>query len=236
LIRNVGLSVTSQGVEVATRVSSAFTSDTSISGLLGLGFDNINAASPAQKTWLTNVLPQLSSPLFSVDLRHATTGKYNFGFIDTSVTSSTVTYASVSSSRGFWEWTSSGYQVGSGSFKSTSWDTIADTGTSLLLVPDSIVSAYYSGVSGARYDSSQGGYTFSCSASLPSFTFGVGSARITVPGSFINYAAISSSTCFGGIQSSSGLPFAIIGDVALKAALVVFNRGSGSPTIGWAQK
>jgi hypothetical protein len=230
-----GLTVTSQGVEVATQVSSSFTSDTQNSGLVGLGFDVGNQASPAQKTWLTNVLPQLSSPLFSADLRHATAGRYDFGFVDTSVNTSAVTYTAVSSSQGYWEWTSTGYGVGS-SFTSSSWSTIADTGTSLLLVPQAIVNAYYGQVSGAAYDNSQGGVTFPCSSSLPNFVFGVGSARITVPGSFVNYASVGGSKCFGGIQASTGLPFGIVGDVALKSALVVFNRGTGSPTLGFAQK
>jgi aspergillopepsin I len=47
---------------------------------------------------------------------------------------------------------------------------IADTGTSLLLVDDSVVSAYYAKVKGAKNDSTQGGYTFPCSATLPDFS------------------------------------------------------------------
>ncbi|KAL1851361.1 hypothetical protein VTK73DRAFT_9453 [Phialemonium thermophilum] len=119
---------------------------------------------------------------------------------------------------------------------STRINGIADTGTTLLLLPTSVVRAYYQRVSGARYDSSQGGYTFSCSASLPSFSFGVGANTITVPGSFINFAPVDSSgrTCFGGIQDDSGIGFAIFGDVALKAAFVVFNGGTNQ--LGWATK
>jgi aspergillopepsin I len=47
---------------------------------------------------------------------------------------------------------------------------IADTGTSLLLVDDSVVTAYYAKVKGSKNDQTQGGYTFPCSATLPDFS------------------------------------------------------------------
>lgn len=127
--------------------------------------------------------------------------------------------------------------MGSGSFTSTSIDGIADTGTTLLYLPAAVVRAYWAQVSGSKNDNSVGGYTFPCSATLPSFTFGVGSARFVIPGSYIDFGEVStgSSTCFGGIQSSAGLGINIFGDVALKAAFVVFD-GRSSPRLGWATK
>jgi hypothetical protein len=94
----------------------------------------------------------------------------------------------VNNANGFWEFTGAGYAVGSGAFVTSSIDAIADTGTTLLLMDDSIVSAYYAKVSGASYDSTQGGYTFPCSATLPSFTLGIGSYKAVVPGTYMNYA------------------------------------------------
>jgi hypothetical protein len=131
---------------------------------------------------------------------------------------------------------SSGYAIGSASFQSTSIQGIADTGTTLLLLPDSVVTAYYEQVSGAKYDSSQGGYVFPCSITLPNFVVGIGSTRITIPGKYINYAPIDSTgrTCFGGVQNDSGIGFAIYGDIALKAAFVVFD--GGKTQLGWASK
>ena len=78
---------------------------------------------------------------------------------------------------------------------------------------------------------------FKCSATLPNFVFGIGSAKITIPGSYINYSPVTtgSSTCFGGLQDSSDIGINIFGDVALKAAFVVFD-GSDSPRLGWASK
>ncbi len=70
----------------------------------------------------------------------------------------------------------------------------------------------------------------------PDFVIGLSSANITVPGEYINYAPVDSSgkTCFGGIQSDSGIGFAIWGDVALKAAFVVFD--AGNTQLGFAPK
>ncbi len=101
---------------------------------------------------------------------------------------------SVDTSNGFWEFTGSGYAVGSGKFESSSIDAIADTGTTLLLMDDSIVSAYYAKVSGAQNSASQGGYIFPCSATLPSFTVGIGSYKAVIPGTYMNYAPASGSS------------------------------------------
>lgn len=140
------------------------------------------------------------------------------------------------SGQGFWTWTSPGYSVGGSELTQESIVGIADTGTTLLLLPDSVVEAYYGQVDGASYDNSQGGYTFSCDTTLPEFTFAVESSTITVPGAYVNYAPIddTGATCFGGIQSSSGIGINIFGDVALKSAFVVFD--GGNLRLGWASK
>lgn len=144
----------------------------------------------------------------------------------------------VDNSQGFWQWTSPGYAVGSGDFKSSTFKGITDTGTSLFLLPSSVVSAYYGEVSGAKYDITQAGYTLPCSGSVPDFKFGVGdgNATITLPGEYIRYAPTGSSgtTCFGGIQVNTDIGFSIFGDVALKAAFVVFD--GGNQQLGWASK
>lgn len=119
---------------------------------------------------------------------------------------------------------------------STTITGIADTGTTLLMLDDSIVSDYYSQVSGAEDSEEEGGYVFSCDATLPDFSFNVGSGNITVPGSYINWAAVdtTNTTCYGGLQSDSSIGFSIFGDIALKAAYVVFDGAEGR--VGWAAK
>lgn len=190
----------------------------------------------AQKTFFDNAKSSLNKALFTADLKYHASGTYDFGSIDSSKHTGSITYVDVDDSQGFWEFTGTGYAVGSGSFKSTSIDTIADTGTTLIYVPDAVVTAYYKGVSGASYDSSQGGYTFPCSADLPDLTLGVGSYKAVVPGEYINYAPASGSKCFGGVQSNSGIGMSIYGDVFLKSQFVVFDATKSTPRLGFAPK
>lgn len=164
-------------------------------------------------------------------------GTYNFGFIDESLYTGNISYTSVDSSDGYWMFSTSGYQIGDQSFEDTAITGIADTGTTLLMLPTAIVDAYYAQISGSSYDSTNGGYVFPCDVTPPDFTLGIEDGRIVIPGSYINYSPLDSTntSCYGGIQDDSDIGFAIFGDVALKAAFVVFEGGS-DPKLGWASK
>lgn len=113
---------------------------------------------------------------------------------------------------------------------------IADTGTTLLMLPDAVVTDYYSQVTGAEDSTQEGGWVFPCSTTPPDFTFAVGSGSFTVPGSYINWTPVdtTNTTCYGGMQSDSSIGLSIFGDIALKAGYVVFDGGEGR--VGWAQK
>ncbi|KAL8824685.1 MAG: hypothetical protein Q9170_008077 [Blastenia crenularia] len=227
-----------QAVELAQNVSAQFQQDVDNDGLLGLAFDTLNTVKPEpQKTFFTNVLPSLSAPLFTVDLKKGAPGTYDFGFIDDAKKTSDVTFVDVDSSQGFWTFTSSGYAIGGGASSDSPIQAIADTGTTLLYLPDDIVSAYYGSVNGAQNDQQQGGYTYPCSTDLPDISFGIGAYTAVVPGSYVNYAPVDASgtTCFGGIQSSAGIGLNIFGDIFLKSQFVVF-QGGDSPQLGFASK
>lgn len=227
-----------QAVELTTQVSAQFQSDSANDGLLGLAFDSLNTVKPtAQKTFFTNVLPSLSAPLFTVDLKKGAPGTFDFGFVDDAKHTGDVTYVNVDNSRGFWSFTSSGYSIGGGAMSGSSIQGIADTGTTLLYLPDDIVTAYYGAVNGAQNDQQQGGYTYPCNAALPDISFGIGGATFVVPGNYVNYAPVDASgtTCFGGIQSSTGIGINIFGDIFLKSQFVVF-QGGDSPQLGFASK
>ena len=189
-----------------------------------------------QETFFFHAIAEgLPSPVFTANLKKGVPGNYNFGYIDSTEYTGSITYVPVNTANGFWEFTGNGYAIGSGAFVSSSIDAIADTGTTLLYLPAAAVKAYYAKVSGSSNSASEGGYIFPCSATLPSITLGIGTYKAVVPGSFINYAPVStgSSTCFGGIQSNTGIGFSIYGDIFLKSQFVVFN-GASSPTIGFA--
>ncbi|KAL9001071.1 MAG: hypothetical protein Q9188_005538 [Gyalolechia gomerana] len=233
-------SFTGQAVELAQEISEQFQADMNNDGLLGLAFDSLNTVRPnAQKTFFSNVLPSLSAPLFTVDLKKGAPGTFDFGFVDAAKHTGEVTFVDADSSQGFWTFTSSGYSVGGGggAVNSSPIEAIADTGTTLLYLPDAIVDAYYGAVDGAQNDQQQGGYTYPCSAELPDISFGIGGYTAVVPGSYVNYAPVDASgtTCFGGIQSSAGIGLNIFGDIFLKSQFVVF-QGGDNPQLGFAAK
>src|SRR5699024_8840397 len=99
---------------------------------------------------------------------------------------------------------------------------------------DSIVKEYYKGVNGAENNAQAGRYTFPCKTDLPNFTVAIGDYNAVIPGKYINYAPITEGgdVCFRGIQSNSGLPFSIFGDIFLKSQYVVFD--SNGPRLGFA--
>ncbi|MCJ1471876.1 Type I transmembrane sorting receptor [Lambiella insularis] len=240
---NVGGAIaTGQAVETASNISAQFVGDYSSDGLLGLAFDSINTVSPTpQKTFFTNVKKSLASPLFTADLYHDGPGTYDFGKIDDTKYTGTISYVPVDSKQGFWGITSKSYGIGSSAnMVQKDIKAIVDTGTTLLLVPKDVMTAYYKDVKGAKNSDSDGGYIFPCDATLPDFYIGIGDYTAMVPASAINTGPASGGDCYGGIQYSdpgNDGPAAIYGDVFLKSSFVVFQYpDGGQPTIGFAAK
>ena len=66
-----GLTAKAQAVEAASQVSSNFTMQSEIDGLVGLAFSSINTVQPQQQTtFFDTVKSSLASPLFTADLKH----------------------------------------------------------------------------------------------------------------------------------------------------------------------
>ncbi|KAF5667045.1 putative endothiapepsin precursor [Fusarium heterosporum] len=246
-----GLSVKSQAVQVADKVHESFARQKNVDGLLGLGFSSINTITPKkQKTFFDHAKTEHSAGVFTADLQHDAPGTYSFGFINKTTYMGDIAYTPVDPSNGMWTFTSTGFAAGTDKVNKTSITAIADTGTSLIWLPELVNKAYYAQVEGAKVDETAGGWVFPCDAKLPDFTFNIGDKGITVPGSYMNYASVEgpqgpegtenkraaagSGSCFGGLQSSEGTDLNILGDIALKAAFVVFD--AEKTRIGFAEK
>lgn len=184
---------------------------------------------PGTRDFLFCFIVALITPCF------LTAGSYDFGFADASAYTGSLVYTPSDNSSGYWGFTASGYQIGSGAASSTPITGIADTGTTLLYLPTAIVEAYYGEIDGADNSATDGGWVFPCDATIPDFSFSIGgSLSLTIPASYLNYEPNGDGTCFGGIQDDSSIGFAIFGDMALKVAYVVFD--STGPQLGWAAK
>jgi len=228
------VTATSMAVEAATSVTNHFSTDTNNDGLLGLGFGSLNTCKSSKcTTFFDTVKSTLASALFTVTLKRHAAGSYDFGYIDASKYTGSITYAPVTASRGYWSFSISGYSVGSNA-STIAYSVIADTGTTLIYMPNDVVAAYYAQVPGSQNLRAAGGYIFPCAATLPDMSFMISGYAAVVPGSFFNYSPYGETTCFGGLQSSAGVGINILGDIFLKSQFVVFDQSQASPRLGFA--
>ncbi|KAK3304722.1 aspartic peptidase domain-containing protein [Chaetomium strumarium] len=244
------LTIDKATIEAAVSVSDEFILDDAIDGLFGLAYNLPNRASPEQPTVMSAMLPQLSKPLFTADLRHnSSNGAYTFGYIDGSRFLSDagehVFFTPLTANSQFWQFDFTGLYVGgTSSVFNSSWSAIADTGTSLMLLHSDLAKLYYDAVPGAQYNvttSSGGGglWTYPCQTlpALPDFEISFASGfAATVPGRYLNYSVFpfAEGMCVGGLQVMPDEDEQILGAVFLKSVYAVFDAGQAQ--IGFAKK
>ncbi|KAK3986179.1 penicillopepsin [Cladorrhinum sp. PSN332] len=233
-----GITVTSQAVEMATTVSSAFIDDVPNNGLLGLASSKLNQVKPTkQKTFFENLMPFLAEPVWTADLRKNKVGAYEFGRIDRDKFGQDLTWVEANTTEGFWQFSTSGYAVGNNETAglnlnklSETATTIADTGTTLMLVAREVSEAYYKQVPGAKNTPHLGGVTFPCGVELPDLFLDVGGAGkyvARIRGEDINFTKLKGNLCYGGIQPTTSKQ-QIWGDVFFRSQFVVFHGGNNS--------
>jgi len=235
------ITVTSQAIELATKLSTQFTQDASSDGLLGLAFGSINTVKPtAVKTPVENMIAEDDIPqtaeLFTCYLGSIKDTNeesfYTFGQIDQAVvpSGSSIAYTPVDNSQGFWMFDSVSASVNGTAIQLSGNKAIADTGTTLLLTSDEVCKAVYAAIPGAKQDPTQQGWVFpanTAESDLPTVTFMVGSTPITIEKQHLGFAGGSDgSTVFGGIQSRGDLTFDIFGDTFLQNVYAVFDVGN----------
>ncbi|KAJ3496175.1 hypothetical protein NLG97_g2854 [Lecanicillium saksenae] len=229
-------SVSGQAVESATDVSASFSKDKGSSGLLGLAYDKGNTVKPtAQKTWFSNIKDKLAAPIFTARLKHQEVGSYNFGYIDKSQYTGDIYYtAAYADEGGHRLFNASGYAIGDAELNDRVIVGTADTGTSIVYVPHDIADDYWGNIEGSKEQQvgpGQSLWVYNCTNTLPTFSFGVGSGRITIHSNNINFTS-EGDTCVGGIGALEG-DIAIFGDVAMKSGFVVYDDGKDQ--LGWAE-
>ncbi|KAJ6787510.1 hypothetical protein PWT90_02273 [Aphanocladium album] len=225
-----------QAIQVAEGVSPTIASDDFFSGIIGMASSSANTVSPTkQLTFLDNIKNSLAYPVFTANLKKGVPGNYNFGYIDRSEFTGDIAFTPINLHSPFWEVQLTGYQLGDDSFNHETVTGIVDTGTSLMMWPQHIVDEYYSKLPGSYFDAKTGTMMYPCKLTPPDFEFGVGDRyRGHIPGHYLNYARHNDEFCYGGLQSSKGLPFSVFGDILLKAQFVVFDRTN--LVVGFANK
>lgn len=181
-----------QAIELASSMSPSFIRDKSSAGLVGLAFSSINQVKPTQqKTFFDTVQNDLAQPVFTAALKDGTPGSYAFGRIDYPTP---LNFIPVDSSQGFWQFASSSFKVGDDPTVIPNKDNspaIADTGTSLLLADKSVVTGYYSKVTGAINDDSQGGWIYPCVSTMPALSIALGDSQYgSIPANLLTYASL----------------------------------------------
>ncbi|KAI0163286.1 aspartic peptidase domain-containing protein [Pestalotiopsis sp. NC0098] len=228
-------------IESAKQVSSQFSNQKEMSGLVGLAFNKLIETKPKQRS-LTDFLSEvLQDPIFTTDLRHnSSEGTYNFGFIDRELHNSDIQYVDVDSTDGYWGVLFKGFAAKDSSDYSYEFaeppTVILDTGSTLFYAPDDAVTSFYKNhVPLANFSYSEYGWILPCNSTPPSFIWELTDKSDNViqgevPGDYLPYAVLDTKGspegyCYSGLQSLGSFSAlqGILGDVFLKSNFQVWN-------------
>lgn len=232
-----GLTIKNQAIELAKTLSTQFEQGVG-DGLLGLAWGSINTVTPKQvDTPVENMISQDDIPkdqeLFTCHLGSSKDTDdadrkdsfYTFGYIDKpSLGGQDPYYVSIDNSQGFWQFPSTTVTIAGSQHARPNNTAIADTGTTLALVDDTICGKIYDAIPGSKYDSTQQGYVFptdTALAKLPVVSFAVGDKEFSVNKNDLAFADAGNGMSYGGIQSRGDLSFDILGDTWLKGVYAV---------------
>lgn len=232
-----GIEMPNMTIESAQEVSSSFTDQKRMSGLVGLGWPIAIQTTPVMPSLLNFFGASLEQNLFTTDLKHnSSEGSFNFGFIDDSLHGSDIHYVDVDNSEGYWGVQMTGFALGGSNLRyefNYPPTVIVDTGSTLFYVPDEAVDEYFKYVPGGNFSYDEYGYVLPCNSTPPDFWWEIGDAagnRIsgTIPGSYMIYAVLEDGvTCYAGVQSLGGFADlgGLFGDVFLKSGFQVWDVG-----------
>ncbi|KAF7378444.1 Aspergillopepsin i [Mycena sanguinolenta] len=185
-----------------------------------LGAANAGTPGPTtvtKNTWMQNIASSLPSPIFAAYLPWGTgaaQSSIDFGYIDSSKYTGTLSTVPLISGTSRWAFTSTSYYVNGVHYSVTS----TSSGSAFM--------AYYAKVPGAYEDS--GAWFFPCSTTFPSLTLDVGGVQAPVNHVIDAYSltlANGTRICRGGIQPSTSM---IFGQVFLASNYVVFNDAAST--------
>jgi hypothetical protein len=234
-----GLVIKDQAVELATKMSEQFSRGTG-DGLLGLAFPMLNTVTTngrhdPQPTPIVNMINQSDIPkeaelftsCFYSSCDKEQESFYTFGWIDDKLVKALgedITWTPLDNSEGFWMFPSESFTVNGQKINSSGNKAIADTGTTLALVSDSVCDALYRQIKGSFYSEEYQGYLIPDTITtneLPDFSAAVGDKEFVIQKEGLLFAPADNKNWYGGVQSRGQNPFDILGDTFLKSIYAV---------------
>ncbi|PFH58589.1 hypothetical protein XA68_13467 [Ophiocordyceps unilateralis] len=238
------LEVKNATIQSASIMSATFERETGFSGIMGLAKRLQNNIEPPEPSFLSMLRRQLRKPVFTVDLRHNASSRFDFGHVDAAIASDGMTWLPTNASNPHWavELDLVAWRGEGSVWMRHKFEAIIDTGTSLMFLPGMLVARYWAAVPGVKTSrETQGSYRFPCASEhgLPDLLIKLPGTEhiVSVPGRYLNYGPTieDPALCWGGLQSAAQLGgSAILGDVFLKSVFVAFDVEAGR--VGFANK
>ncbi|RPD62692.1 acid protease [Lentinus tigrinus ALCF2SS1-7] len=227
--------VTGQYLAAITKESSEFVSDPA-DGLLGLAFPAISNLN--HDPFFFTAVEQGTAPegIFSFKLDQSGSELFIGGSNDDLYTGD-IEFHALSSDVGFWQIGDASVSL-NGRIVASRFDTVIDSGSTIISAPTDAAAAFWSHVSGSGvYDADQGLYSFPCN-SVPEVAFSWGGKTWTISSDDMNLGQVSagSSKCVGAIAGGDlglGDDVWLLGDTFMKNTYTVFSVDDNA--VGFAE-
>ncbi|KAJ3992532.1 acid protease [Lentinula boryana] len=227
--------VTGQHFAAVTNMSIA---QTSFDGILGMGYSTLsNLGAP---TFFETAVKQgvVSSPEFSFFLSPNGSELY-IGGTNSQLYTGDIEFHDVNTSPGYWKISDGSISVPSNASVVSGFDTIVDSGTTLIYGPTDAVKTLWASIPGASaYDAEPGFYMYPCNQTL-GVSFSWGGKNWNIPDEHMStgFTDGSGQNCVGAIVGQnifgSSSPTWLVGDTFMKGVYSVFNLGNNQ--LGFAQ-
>ncbi|KAI0661329.1 acid protease [Cubamyces menziesii] len=228
-----GVSVKNQYFSPVNTLSSMFASEAD-DGILGMAFPAISNL--RQSPFFNSAKTQgvVKNGVFAFKL--AKSGSELFlGGTNPKLYSGSIESHPVTGS-GFWQLANAQVNYGSKIIDS-GFQTIVDTGTTIIYGPPSQVANFYKSIPGAKlYDSNNGFYSIPCSSVPSNVSFSWGGQQWAISAANFNFGRVSSTQCIGAIAGQDlglGSNTWLLGDSFMKNVYTVFSFDQNS--VGFAK-
>ncbi|KAJ7161368.1 acid protease [Mycena crocata] len=229
-----GVKATNQFFSAVTTLSSGF-SEEPIDGILGMAFPSLSNLGHSPFFTTAKSQGRVASNTFGFFLA-GKGSQLHLGGTSKKLYNGSVEFHNVTSKSGFWQLPSASVKVNASTVSGT-FQTIIDSGTTIMYAPPAAVKTFYSKVAGsAVFDASNGFYSFPC-ASVPKVAFNWGGRDWEVASVNFNLGttAKGSSTCVGALAGQDlglGSNVWLLGDSFMKNTYTVFDFDR--PAVGFA--